>query len=47
MQERTKALEEQKRNRMEYRQFLESCDFIKVHIMNFNLFHLILGCFIV
>ncbi|RVX22390.1 Pre-mRNA-processing protein 40B [Vitis vinifera] len=31
MQERTKALEEQKRNRMEYRQFLESCDFIKVN----------------
>lgn len=29
--ERTKALEEQKRNRMEYRQFLESCDFIKVN----------------
>lgn len=41
MQERAKALEEQKRNRMEYRQFLESCDFIKVHILILNFFHLI------
>lgn len=37
MQERAKAQEEHKRNIMEYREFLKSCDFIKVDLQHLGI----------